>query len=126
VRDRKNGNPGTLVLTSSDLDDYVHVAITVQQPLNLVDLRGGRAIAMGLSTNALRAQSHQQGQRASLALYQHVDRPDGIWYQSRLNGEENIAVYDRSIRNLAAGPRRKLGICPELAPILANYRIVII
>jgi hypothetical protein len=126
VRDRKNGNPGTLILASRDLDDYVHVTITVRRALHLVDLRGGSAIAMGLSTNALRAQSHRQGQQASLALYQHSDRPDGIWYPSRLNGQENIAVYDRAVPNLSAGPRRKLGICPELAPILANYRIAII
>ena len=126
VRDRKNGNPGTLVLGADDLTAYSHVAITVGEPLDLVDLRGGNALAMGLPTNAVRAQSHRQGQNISLALYQHADRPDGIWYQSRLNGDENIALYDRAVTKLSAGPRRSLGACPELAPILDRYRILVV
>jgi hypothetical protein len=46
VRDLRNGNPGALVLSSNDLDDYVHVNITVQTRLDLVDLRGGNAVAL--------------------------------------------------------------------------------
>jgi hypothetical protein len=126
VRDRKNGNPGTLVLGANDLIAYAHVAITVRAALDVVDLRGGSAIAMGLPTNALRAQSHRQGQKVSLALYRHADSPDGIWYPSRLNGDENIALYDRAVSKLSAGPRRSLGSCPELAPILDRYRIAIV
>ena len=37
VRDVRNGNPGPLVLSASDLEDYVHVHITVQARLDLVD-----------------------------------------------------------------------------------------
>lgn len=126
VRDRKNGNPGTLVLAADDLSSYAHVAITIREPLDLVDLRRGGALVMGLPTNAVRAQSHHLGQKTSLAIYQHPDNPDGIWYQSRLNGDENIAIYDRAIRKLSAGPRRTLGSCPELAPILDRYRIALV
>ena len=35
LRDRKNCNPGTLVLAESNFDDYVHVAVTTEQPLDL-------------------------------------------------------------------------------------------
>ena len=126
VRDLRNGNPGALVLSSSDLDDYVHVNITVQTCLDLVDLRGGNAVALGVPTNAVRASSHQLGQRASLAAYQRADRVDGFWYPSRLNGDENVAVYDRAVSKLSAGLRRKLGSCPELAPILGTYRIALV
>jgi RES domain len=126
VRDRKNGNPGLLMLSADDLDAYVHVPVSAQQPLDLCDLRGGAGIAMGLPTDAMRATSHRLGQRASLAIYQRADRPDGIWYPSRLNGDENLAVYDRAVAKLAAGPRRKLAMCPELAPILDTYKIALL
>lgn len=126
VRDRKNGNPGALVLATDDLNSYAHVLITIRNPLDLVDLRGGGALAMGLPTNAVRAQSHRLGQRASLAVYRHPDSPDGIWYQSRLNGDENIAVYDRAVGKLSAGQRRPLGSCPELTVILDRYRIALV
>ena len=126
VRDLRNWNAGPLVLSASDLDDYVHVLVTVQLGLDLVDLRVGNAVALGLPTDAVRASSHRLGQRASLAIYQRPDRLDGIWYQSRLNGDENLAVYDRAVPKLSAAPRRKLGTCSELAPILAMYRVALI
>jgi hypothetical protein len=105
---------------------YAHVAITARAPLDLVDLRGGSAVAMGLPTNALRARSHRQSQKVSLALYEHADCPAGIWHPSRLNGDENVAPYDRTVSKLSAGPRRSLESCPELAPILDRYRIAIV
>jgi RES domain len=126
VRDLRNGNPGPLILSANDLDDYVHVHVTVQARLDLVDLRGGNAVALGVPTNAVRASSHRLGQRASLAVYQRADRLDGIWYPSRLNGDENLAVYDRAVPKLAAGARRKLGTCPELAPIVSAYHIALV
>jgi RES domain len=126
VRDLRNGNPGPLALSASDLDDYVHVFVTVRLGLDLVDLRDGNAVALGVPTDAVRASSHHLGQRASLAVYQRADRLDGIWYPSRLNGDENLAVFDRAVPKLSTGPRRKLGICPELAPILAAYRVALV
>jgi RES domain len=126
VRDQRNGNPGALILSANDLDDYVHVHITVRARLDLVDLRGGNAVALGVPTNAIRASSHRLGQRASLAVYQRAERLDGIWYPSRLNGDENLAVYDRAVSKLSAGPRRKLGTCLELAPILGTYRVALV
>jgi hypothetical protein len=126
VRDRRNGNPGMLVLSAGDLDAFVHVPITVTVSLNVVDLRGGSPVALGVPTNAVRASSHRLGQRASLAVYQRPDQPDGIWYPSRLNGEDNLAVYDRAVRKLAAGPRRKLIQCPELSAVLDAYRVALV
>jgi hypothetical protein len=126
VRDQRNGNPGALILSANDLDDYVHVHITVRARLDLVDLRDGNAVALGVPTNAVRASSHGLGQRASLAVYQRAERLDGIWYPSRLNGDENLAVYDRAVSKLSAGPRRKLGTCSELAPILGTYRAALV
>jgi len=53
----------------------------------------------------MRASAHRLGQRASLAVYQRADRLDGIRYPSRLNGDENLAIYDRAVPKLSAGPR---------------------
>ena len=55
VRDRRNGNPGLLSLSAGDLDAYAHVHVTVRQALNLVDLRSGHAVALGVQTDAVRA-----------------------------------------------------------------------
>ena len=126
VRDLRNGNPGPLLLSAGDLDDYVHVHVTVQTRLDLVDLRGGNAVALGVPTNAVRATSHRLGQRASLAVYRRAGPLDGIWYPSRLNGDDNLAVFDRAVIKLSAGARRKLGTCPELAPILTAYSVVLV
>jgi hypothetical protein len=126
VRDLRNGNSGPLILSANDLNDYVHVHVTVQAQLELVDLRGGNPVALGVPTDTVRANSHRLGRRASLTIYKRTDRPDGIWYPSRLNGHENLAVYDRAIPKLSAGSRRNLGVCSELAPILSTYRIAIV
>jgi hypothetical protein len=126
VRDRKSHNPGTLALSESDLDDYVHVSVRTEQSLDVVDLRAGAGVALGLPTDALRAKSHRLGQRASLALHEHPVRPDGIWYPSRLNGEDNLAVYDRALPKLSAGLRRQLRTCPELASVLNRYRLTLV
>lgn len=126
VRDRRNGNPGPLILSAADLDAYVHVHVTVQFPLEVVDLRGGHAVALGLPTNAVRASEHRLGQRASLAVYLRVERFDGIWYPSRLNGDDNLAIYDPAVTKLTAGPRRRLTTCLELAPVLGAYRVALV
>ena len=115
-----------LALSADDLDAFVHVPITVTAALSVVDLRGGSAVALGVPINAVRASSHRVGQRASLAAYQRPDQPDGIWYPSRLNGDDNIAIYDRAVHKLMAGPRRKLILCPELAGVLDAYRVAVV
>ena len=115
-----------MVLSANDLDDYVHVHITVKTRLDLVDLRGGNAVALSVTTNAVRASSHRFSQRASLAVYQRADWRDGFWYPSRLNGDENVAVYDRVVSKLSAGPRRKLGSYPELASVLGTHRVALV
>jgi hypothetical protein len=52
--------------------------------LDLVDLRGGNAVALGVPTNALGASSHCLGQRVSPAVCRRADQLDGIWHPSRL------------------------------------------
>lgn len=88
VRDKRNHKPGSLPLSIEKLTQYVHVPITVVRPLNLVDLRGGNPIVMGIPTDAVRAHSQNEGRRASLTFYKHPDQPDGIRYPSRSNEQK--------------------------------------
>jgi hypothetical protein len=125
VRDRRNGNPGPLIISAADLDAYVHVSITPASALNLLDLRGGNPIAMGVPTNAVLASSHRLGQRLSHAAHDRPEQLDGIWYPSRLNNDDNLAIYDRSIGKLSAGARRPLATCSELAAILTRYHVAV-
>lgn len=111
-------------MSAKDLDDYVHVPVRAR--LDLVDLRGGNAVALGVPTNAVRASSHLLGQQASLAVYLRAEQLDGIRYPSRLSYDENIVIYDRAIPKLSAGPRRRLGTYPELAPILGAHHIALV
>jgi hypothetical protein len=74
----------------------------------------------------VRARSHRLGQQASLALYQRADCPDGICYPSRLNGDDNAAIYDYAVTKISAGPRRQLAVCAELARILDIYQIALV
>lgn len=91
-----------------------------------MDLRGANAVTMGIPTDAVRARSHRLGRRTSLALYTHPDAPEGIYYSSRLNQDDNIAVYDRAIHKLSTEPTRRLNDCLELASVLDRYRIAIV
>jgi hypothetical protein len=126
IRDIKNYNPGVLLTSRGELSRYVHVAVTVREDLDVVDLRGGNPIAMGIPTDAIRARAHARGRKLSIAFYRHTDRPDGICYPSRLNLDDNLAIYDRAVHKLSAGPRRPLDQCDELAPVLDRYRIAIV
>ncbi len=126
VRDRRNLNPEVLWVTMQELDRYAYVAIEVEQELDVVDLRGGNPIVMGIPTDAVRGRAHREGQRLSLSTYRHPVRPDGITYSSRLNEQENLAIYDRAVAKLRAGPRLKLRECKELDEIFDRYRIAIV
>jgi hypothetical protein len=125
VRDARNYNPGVLLLPEAELGRLVYVVVTVREDVQVVDLRGGNPIAMGIPTDAVRARAHARGQRLSLALYRHRDHPDGLCYPSRLNQDENLAVYDHALFKFTAGPRRRLDQCAEFAAVLDRYRIAI-
>jgi len=61
------------------------------------------------------------------AFWLHDERPDGIIYDSRLNGETNIVLFDRALTKLrvtAAGPL--LDFRNEVAQILDDFAIAIV
>jgi hypothetical protein len=91
-------------LSAKDLADCVNVPVTVGARLDLVDPRGGNAVALGVPTSALGASSHRLGQTASLAACRRADQLDGNSHPYRLTHDENFFIYDRVIPKLSAGP----------------------
>ena len=64
-------------LSADDLDAYDHVQITVDHALDLLDLRGGNAIAMGCPPT-LFEQIPTASDSARSAAYQRAEQLDGI------------------------------------------------
>lgn len=70
-----------------------------------------------------RGSKQSLARRWSLAIYTHPEQPDGLIYPSRLNGEMNLAIYDRAIpkvRSVRHGALLKEG---SLAPVLRDLKI---
>ena len=90
-------------------------------------LRGDGLLRMGVPTDAARGNSQQLGRLWSRAFWLHDEMPDGIVYESRLNGETNIAVYDRALPKLTATATPKLVDCrTDLAKIIVDFDLAIV
>ena len=101
--------------------------IRVAAPLNLVDFRGDGIIRMGIPTDVARARSQDLGRAWSRAVWSHQTQPDGIIYDSRLNSEANVAVFDRALPKLAGHGTPRLVECrSDLAAIISAFDLAII
>jgi hypothetical protein len=81
---------------------------------------------MGIPTDVARASSHTLSRAWSAAIYNHPKAPDGIVYPSRLNGETNLAIYDRGIGKLRAATITPLHGTAGLAKLLDDFRIALV
>ncbi|WP_352842685.1 RES family NAD+ phosphorylase [Mesorhizobium sp. M0933] len=77
--------------------------IVTTENLRLVDLRGDKAVRMGVPTDVVRAKRQSLARQWSLAFCEHPSGPDGMIYPSRLNGATNLAIYDRSVGKFQDG-----------------------
>jgi hypothetical protein len=126
LRDRRNGVGGPLTMQESELEVLTSVQVEVAKPLLLADLRGNRPVVMGVPTDVGNAADQKLARRWSRFFQRHPDRLDGILYESRLNGELNVAVYDRSVTKLSVIGTSKLIEEPELGPILDTFNIALV
>jgi hypothetical protein len=127
LRDLRNGQIGDLPIPYAELDQLMCAEITTVRPLNLVDLRGDCPVKMGVPTDAVRASSHQLGQRWSLAFWLHKQRPHGILYRSRLNEEICLALYDVALPNVRVSTtRRFLEYRAEVAALIRDFKLAIV
>jgi hypothetical protein len=126
LRDERDGIVGQLEIAESELDDRRYAEIRVREPLQVVDLTGDGPIRMGIPSDAARSSRQALARKWSVAIYGHPARVDGIVYPSRLNGEINLAVYDRSVTKLEPLSGHNLKHAPGIANVLDDFLVALI
>lgn len=118
LRDQRDGQAGVLPIEESELADRSYALIQVATDLSLLDLRNDGPLRMGIPSDVVRGSKQSLARRRSAAFNEHPGKPDGIIYPSRLNGETNVAIYDRAIPKLrprSVGPLlRQAGLADVL------------
>ncbi len=125
LRDSRNGAVGDYPMDERELHVRRYAEIEITAPLSLVDLRGDGAIRMGVPSD-VRASSQRLGRAWSLAFHQHPSAPDGIVYPSRLNGQTNLAVYDRGASKLRVAKVGPLIAAPDLPTVLDELMVALV
>lgn len=126
LRDQRVGTIGTLPLAEDDLEARNYATIRVAEQLNLVDLRDNGTVRMGIPTDVPRGSDQTLARQWAVALHGHDAKVDGIIYPSRLNGETNIAVFDRAIPKLSMVENRPLIGAAELARVLDAFDVALV
>jgi hypothetical protein len=126
LRDQKDGVVGDFPIDESELRIRQFAEIEVGSALYLVDLTGDGAVRLGMPTDVLRGSRQGSARRWSLAFYDHPAAPDGIMYPSRLNGETNLAIYDRAVSKLAIAGTCALINAAGLAAVLNGLRVALV
>ncbi|MGX9117075.1 RES family NAD+ phosphorylase [Mesorhizobium sp. BHbsci] len=123
LRDQGDGRVGNLLLDERDLTERSYALVEVTAALSLVDLRGDGPLRMGIPSDVARGSKQSLSRRWSIAIHHHPAQLDGIIYPSRLNGETNLAIYDRAVpklRTVRHGPLLKE---PGLAAVLRDLKV---
>jgi len=123
LRDQRDGVIGSLAMGEEELDSRRYAEIEITAPVQLVDLREDRAIRMGVPTDVHGASNQTLARWWSVAFHAHPSAPDGIIYPSRLNGQTNLAIYDRAVGSLRAARVRQLMAAPDLAEVLDDLAV---
>ncbi len=126
LRDRREGLFDDLPIGEAELTQRRYAQIVSTAQLHLVDLRGDKAVKMGVPTDVVRARRQSLARRWSVAIYEHPSKPDGIVYPSRLNGATNLAIYDRAIGKLQPARVVTLLGAPGLAQVLDDFRVALV
>ncbi|MER9445411.1 RES domain-containing protein [Mesorhizobium sp. M0340] len=103
LRDRREGLLDDLPIDEVELTQRRFAEIVTTENLRLVELRGDKAVRMGVPTDVVRAKRQSLARQWSLAFCEHPSGPDGMIYPSRLNGATNLAIYDRSVGKFQDG-----------------------
>jgi hypothetical protein len=118
VRDRRDGSVGDFPVSERELGLLLYADISVAASLSLVDLTGVAAIRMGIPTDVAHAANQALARQWSVALHAHPSAPDGIVYRSRLNGDLNLAIFERALGKLSVTGITSLIAAPGLATII--------
>jgi RES domain len=126
LRDKRNGVVGDYPLDETELRARRLAVVEVATPLAMVDLRGDGGIRMGVPSDVSRASGQRLARAWSAAFHEHAAQPDGIVYSSRLNGQTNLAVYDRAIPKLRVAGTTPLIDAPELPEVLDELLVALV
>ncbi len=127
LRDRGNGRLDAFPIEWQELETWTCAEVRGKMTLQLIDLRGDGLVRMGIPTDVARSSSQDLGRAWSRAFWSHDAQPDGIISDSRLNGETNLAVFDRAVTKLSVTATPRLVECrSELAAIINDLDLAIV
>lgn len=126
LRDAADGRGDDCVLALAEIEARSLASVRVRTPLRLVDLTGDNGLRMGVPSDVAGASDQTLARQWSVGFHDHPDRPDGVYYPSRLNEERCVALYDRALGKLEAVATPRLMACDaELAAILDDLDIAL-
>ncbi len=94
--------------------------------ISLVDLRDDGPVRMGVPSDVAHGSNQSLARSWSVAFHPHLQCPDGVIYPSRLNGEVNLALYDRAIDKVATASTGPLFAAAGLAGGLNVLRVALV
>lgn len=104
--------------------DLVEIVAT---GLMLADFRNHQILAARVSSDALHAQMHDEGQKLGREIYGDPRGFAGLIFQSRLTGVENIMVFDRAVPlSLRQTSRQPLLKCKAFASTIDRFALSIV
>ena len=126
LRDRFVGLGVGLWVDEKELDERVHSEISLKGDLEVVDLTGDGPLRMGMPTDAAHASGQQLGRLWSQAFHDHPQKVNGILYRSRINGDINLAVFNRAIVDLTGNGNIPLVEVEDFAPMIERMHVALI
>lgn len=125
LRDRAVLHAGKFPISLKELSHWDVVSIR-SQDLKAVDTTGLGMLQLRIPSDAIRAQSHSDGQAFGLRLHQDPNHFPGIHFSSRLTERRNIMVFERAISECLRGEgRTPLVKFPGFADVLDALKIEI-
>lgn len=126
LRDQRDGIVGHLPIEMRELTDRSYAEFGFRGPLLMTDLREDGRLRMGIPSDVTNATDQSAGRAWSAAIYRHPMQCDGIVYRSRLNGQTNLAVFDRALDRLVLRQQEPLLRAKGLASVLNDLLIALI
>jgi len=126
IRDDRDGIVGQVEIAESELDDRRYADIQSRVSLQLLDLTGDGPVRMGIPSDVARSRGQALARKWSVAFYEHPSQLDGIFYPSRLNGENNLAIYDRAVAKFKVARERDLKHATGLPDVLDDFLVALV